>query len=204
MSHCFYQISQSRDSQNFFLLPSTSQLSKNLDCKHHIPSNTIKIHKQTKNTHSRHHVTVTSKYHLQMIQMILPWFFMNQLPYIFQTNLVEQPGLECTELPPYADALRAETKLPVFDAITNAELGRDKGWTVWTVRCGWNSLESWVLSVCFLRVFTCLYWMILDGNLEGWRLGECGKNMCFLSISMPRISSSLHDATILASVAWLV
>eukprot|EP00933_Yihiella_yeosuensis_P074332 TRINITY_DN83224_c0_g1_i1.p1 TRINITY_DN83224_c0_g1~~TRINITY_DN83224_c0_g1_i1.p1 ORF type:complete len:708 (+),score=167.30 TRINITY_DN83224_c0_g1_i1:69-2192(+) len=29
--------------------------------------------------------------------------------------------LECTELPPYADALRAETKLPVFDAITNAD-----------------------------------------------------------------------------------
>merc|ERR1712176_592965 len=37
--------------------------------------------------------------------------------------LVKQPNLraiclECTELPPYADALRAETKLPVFDAIT--------------------------------------------------------------------------------------
>ena len=30
-------------------------------------------------------------------------------------------GLECTELPPYADALRDETKLPVFDAITNAD-----------------------------------------------------------------------------------
>ena len=29
--------------------------------------------------------------------------------------------LECTELPPYADALRSETKLPVFDAITNAD-----------------------------------------------------------------------------------
>jgi len=29
--------------------------------------------------------------------------------------------LECTELPPYADALRAETKLPVFDAITAAD-----------------------------------------------------------------------------------
>eukprot|EP00439_Symbiodinium_sp_Y106_P058761 s1853_g8.t1 len=29
--------------------------------------------------------------------------------------------LECTELPPYADALRHETKLPVFDAITNAD-----------------------------------------------------------------------------------
>ena len=26
--------------------------------------------------------------------------------------------LECTEMPPYADALRAATKLPVFDAIT--------------------------------------------------------------------------------------
>merc|ERR1719346_9365 len=26
--------------------------------------------------------------------------------------------LECTELPPYADALRQSTKLPVFDAIT--------------------------------------------------------------------------------------
>ena len=28
-----------------------------------------------------------------------------------------------TELPPYADALRHETGLPVFDAITNAEAG---------------------------------------------------------------------------------
>jgi Asp/Glu/hydantoin racemase len=29
--------------------------------------------------------------------------------------------LECTELPPYADALRKEFKLPVFDAITNCD-----------------------------------------------------------------------------------
>jgi len=29
--------------------------------------------------------------------------------------------LECTELPPYADALRKETGLPVFDAITCAD-----------------------------------------------------------------------------------
>jgi len=29
--------------------------------------------------------------------------------------------LECTELPPYADALRKETRLPVFDAITCAD-----------------------------------------------------------------------------------
>merc|ERR1719183_1512568 len=29
--------------------------------------------------------------------------------------------LECTELPPYADALRASTGLPVFDAITNCD-----------------------------------------------------------------------------------
>jgi len=29
--------------------------------------------------------------------------------------------LECTELPPYADALRKETGLPVWDAITNAD-----------------------------------------------------------------------------------
>lgn len=29
--------------------------------------------------------------------------------------------LECTELPPYADALRASTGLPVWDAITNAD-----------------------------------------------------------------------------------
>merc|ERR1719421_1649528 len=29
--------------------------------------------------------------------------------------------LECTELPPYADALRKETRLPVFDAITNCD-----------------------------------------------------------------------------------
>lgn len=27
--------------------------------------------------------------------------------------------LECTELPPYSDAIRASTGLPVFDAITN-------------------------------------------------------------------------------------
>lgn len=27
--------------------------------------------------------------------------------------------LECTELPPYADAIRCATGLPVFDAITN-------------------------------------------------------------------------------------
>ena len=42
-------------------------------------------------------------------------------------------GLECTELPPYADALRSETKLPVFDAITNADCrggGRGRGATV--------------------------------------------------------------------------
>mmetsp|Transcript_3850 Transcript_3850/g.6777 ORF Transcript_3850/g.6777 Transcript_3850/m.6777 type:complete len:707 (-) Transcript_3850:206-2326(-) len=30
-------------------------------------------------------------------------------------------NLECSELPPYADALRQETKLPVFDAITAAD-----------------------------------------------------------------------------------
>lgn len=29
--------------------------------------------------------------------------------------------LECTELPPYSDSIRKETKLPVFDAITNVE-----------------------------------------------------------------------------------
>merc|ERR1719229_526672 len=29
--------------------------------------------------------------------------------------------MECTELPPYADALRAEFNLPVFDAITCAD-----------------------------------------------------------------------------------
>lgn len=30
--------------------------------------------------------------------------------------------LECTELPPYADALRAELGIPVFDAITNCDM----------------------------------------------------------------------------------
>jgi len=30
--------------------------------------------------------------------------------------------LECTELPPYSDALRKETKLPVYDAITCANM----------------------------------------------------------------------------------
>jgi len=30
--------------------------------------------------------------------------------------------LECTELPPYADALRASTRLPVFDAITSCNM----------------------------------------------------------------------------------
>jgi hypothetical protein len=29
--------------------------------------------------------------------------------------------LECTELPPYADALRSSTRLPVYDAITNCD-----------------------------------------------------------------------------------
>lgn len=29
--------------------------------------------------------------------------------------------LECTELPPYADAIRKATRLPVFDAITNCD-----------------------------------------------------------------------------------
>jgi len=29
--------------------------------------------------------------------------------------------LECTELPPYADAIRHATGLPVFDAITNCD-----------------------------------------------------------------------------------
>ena len=29
--------------------------------------------------------------------------------------------LECTELPPYADSLRAEIGLPVYDAITNCD-----------------------------------------------------------------------------------
>jgi len=29
--------------------------------------------------------------------------------------------LECTELPPYSDAIREATRLPVFDAITNAD-----------------------------------------------------------------------------------
>jgi len=40
--------------------------------------------------------------------------------------LAENPSaqailLECTELPPYADALRHATGLPVFDAITNCD-----------------------------------------------------------------------------------
>ena len=48
---------------------------------------------------------------------------------------------------------------------------------------GWDhQLYSW-LWACFLRVFTCLYWMILDRNSRGWRLEECGKNMCFPSVS---------------------
>ena len=34
-------------------------------------------------------------------------------------TLKSQP--RCHRLPPYADALRHETKLPVFDAITNAD-----------------------------------------------------------------------------------
>lgn len=29
--------------------------------------------------------------------------------------------LECTELPPYSDAIRAATGLPVFDSITNCD-----------------------------------------------------------------------------------
>lgn len=29
--------------------------------------------------------------------------------------------LECTELPPYSDAIRAATGMPVFDAITNCD-----------------------------------------------------------------------------------
>merc|ERR1719263_2628473 len=42
---------------------------------------------------------------------------------LVQQKMAEQPKiravlLECTELPPYADAIRAATKLPVLDAIT--------------------------------------------------------------------------------------
>jgi len=29
--------------------------------------------------------------------------------------------MECTELPPYSDAVRKETGLPVFDAVTNCD-----------------------------------------------------------------------------------
>ena len=64
-------------------------------------------------------------------------------------------GLECTELPPYADALRSETKLPVFDAITNADCrgGRGRGATVekssgkamdflpWKLQIRWKFLD---------------------------------------------------------------
>lgn len=46
--------------------------------------------------------------------------------YLVKQHLKKHPSvrgilLECTELPPYADALRDETGLPVFDAITNAD-----------------------------------------------------------------------------------
>ena len=34
---------------------------------------------------------------------------------------LQQPTLGSRRLPPYADALRHETRLPVFDAITNAD-----------------------------------------------------------------------------------
>jgi len=55
--------------------------------------------------------------------------------------------LECTELPPYADALRDETGLPVFDAITNADFfissRRDNprfGFNQWQL--GWDGLQD--------------------------------------------------------------
>ena len=43
-----------------------------------------------------------------------------------QKALAENPGaraflFECTELPPYSDAVRAATGIPVFDAITNCD-----------------------------------------------------------------------------------
>ena len=64
-------------------------------------------------------------------------FFVHQLPLGFSPTNKLHRGLECTELPPYADALRDETKLPVFDAITNAD--------AWARVQGMNKLrEMWL------------------------------------------------------------
>jgi hypothetical protein len=50
-----------------------------------------------------------------------PGIVANAKPAIAANPKIRAILLECTELPPYADALRHETGLPVYDAITCAD-----------------------------------------------------------------------------------
>ena len=62
--------------------------------------------------------------------------------------------LECTELPPYADALRFETALPVYDAITCADMFVDGYVSLSTVHicatvAGYAQQGSFAMYTCF-------------------------------------------------------
>jgi len=52
---------------------------------------------------------------------VLPGMVEKALKLIKDDPSIKVLLLECTELPPYSDALRAATNLPVFDAITNCD-----------------------------------------------------------------------------------
>ena len=66
--------------------------------------------------------------HYQRVNLHFPMVFLWFSPKNPDVSHLFFRGLECTELPPYADALRSETKLPVFDAITNADGRGGRGW----------------------------------------------------------------------------
>jgi len=55
------------------------------------------------------------------VEFVTPGIVKVAKDYVKKNPSIRAICLECTELPPYADALRKELKLPVFDAITNCD-----------------------------------------------------------------------------------
>ena len=57
--------------------------------------------------------------------------------------------LECTELPPYADALRYSTGLPVYDAITCADMFVDWCAPLAAIPYGIMIVTHWIYRATF-------------------------------------------------------